>query len=131
MSRDPQRLCDYLEHILQAVERIYRYTEGMDEAVFMNNEMAQDAVIRNFEIIGEASHNIEIHFPKFTAAHAELPLASAYQMRNAVAHGYFKVDMEIVWKTIQTDLSVLYALVQETHKAMTTNSGKDNLKIKF
>ncbi|CAG9187213.1 HepT-like ribonuclease domain-containing protein [Cupriavidus pinatubonensis] len=55
--------------------------------------MAQDAVIRNIEIIGEASHNIESHHPDFAAAHPELPLAFAYQMRNAVAHGYFKVDL--------------------------------------
>lgn len=74
--------------------------------------MAQDAVIRNFEIIGEASHNIESHYPEFAAVHPELPLAFAYQMRNAVAHGYFKVDLEIVWKTVQNDLSGLYSQVK-------------------
>ena len=52
------------------------------------------------------------HFPEFAAAHPELPLAFAYQMRNAVAHGYFKVDLEIVWKTVQKDLAWLYAQVQ-------------------
>jgi uncharacterized protein with HEPN domain len=51
-------------------------------------------VIRSIEIIGEASNNIEKHFPRFVANHSELPLASAYQMRNAVAHGYFKVDFK-------------------------------------
>lgn len=74
--------------------------------------MAQDAVIRNFEIIGEASHNIEMVFPEFAVRHPELPLAFAYQMRNAVAHGYFKVDMEIVWKTVRNDLALLYKQVQ-------------------
>lgn len=44
-------------------------------------------MIRNFEIIGEASHNIETHYPEFATAHPELPLVFAYQMRNAVAHG--------------------------------------------
>ena len=87
MSRDRQRLHDYLGHILEAIERIDRYTDDMDEVAFLQDEMAQDAVIRNFEIIGEASHNIECHFPDFTATHPELPLAFAYQMRNAVAHG--------------------------------------------
>ena len=53
-------------------------------------------MIRNFEVIGEASNNIEKHYPEFVVEHPELPLASAYQMRNAVAHGYFKVDFEIV-----------------------------------
>ena len=111
MSRDPQRLSDYLAHILEAIERIDRYTEDMDEVAFLNNELVQDAVIRNFEIIGEASNNIEKHYPKFSADHPELPLAFAYQMRNAVSHGYFKVDLEIVWKTIHKDLPGLRGLV--------------------
>lgn len=93
--RDTQRLADYLGHILQAIERINRHTENMIEIVFLEDEMAQDAVIRNFEIIGEVSHNFEVNFPAFAQAHPELPLAFAYQMRNAVAHGYFKVDLEI------------------------------------
>lgn len=67
----------------------------------------QDAVIRNIEIIGEASNNIQKHFTEFAELHPELPLAFAYEMRNAVAHGYFKVDFEIVWKTIQNDLPEL------------------------
>jgi uncharacterized protein with HEPN domain len=112
MNRDSQRLADYLGHILEAIERIDRYTEDVDEVLFLQNEMAQDAVIRNLEIIGEASHNIDVHFPDFAATHPELPLAFAYQMRNAVAHGYFKVDLEIVWKTVQNDLALLFKHVQ-------------------
>lgn len=94
MSRDQWRVVDYLAHILEAIERIDRYTEDMDELAFLNNQLVQDAVIRNLEIIGEASHNIEMHYPVFAAAHPELPLAFAYQMRNAISHGYFKVDFE-------------------------------------
>ena len=66
----------------------------MDELTFLVNKLVQDAVIRNFEVIGEASNNIEKHYPEFVVEHPELPLASAYQMRNAVAHGYFKVDLK-------------------------------------
>lgn len=112
MTRDQQRLSDYLDHIRKAIERIYRYVEDIDELVFLQNEMVQDAVIRNFEIIGEASHNIEQHHSSFAAEHPELPLAFAYQMRNAVAHGYFKVDFEIVWKTIHNDLPKLHDQIQ-------------------
>jgi uncharacterized protein with HEPN domain len=75
--------------------------------------LVQDAVIRNFEIIGEASNNIEKHYPDFAVAHPELPLSFAYQMRNAVAHGYFKVDFEIVWRTIHRDLPDLHKQVRE------------------
>jgi len=62
--------------------------------------------------VGEASNNIEKHHPEFAAAHPELPLAFAYQMRNAVAHGYFVVDLEVVWKTIHGDLPGLHQQVQ-------------------
>lgn len=118
MSRDMQRLADYLAHILEAIERIDRYTEDMSEVAFLESEMAQDAVIRNFEIIGEACHNIETHYPEFAASHPELPLAAAYQMRNAVAHGYFKVDLEIVWKTIHRNLPGLYRQVQKVAREL-------------
>jgi uncharacterized protein with HEPN domain len=89
------------------MERIARYTEGLSQQSFLANGLVQDAVIRNLEVIGEASHNIELHYPHFAAAHPDLPLAIAYQMRNAVAHGYFKVDLEIVWNTICNDLPAL------------------------
>ena len=113
MTREQQRLADYLAHILEAIERINRYTQTLDEAAFLNNALVQDAVIRNLEIIGEASNNIEKHCPDFAAAHPELPLSFAYQMRNAIAHGYFKVDFEIVWKTIQRDLPSLHSLIKQ------------------
>lgn len=111
MSRESQRLVDYLDHILDAIARIDNYTAESDEAAFLQSPMAQDAVIRNLEVIGEASHNIEVHFPEFAASHQDLPFAFAYQMRNAVAHGYFKVDLEIVWKTLDNDLPKLAAQV--------------------
>ncbi|MBS9436439.1 DUF86 domain-containing protein [Photorhabdus noenieputensis] len=68
-------------------------------------------MIRNFEIIGEASNNIGKHYPNFSVVNPELPLSFAYQMRNALSHGYFKVDFEIVWKTIHSDLPRLYQQV--------------------
>ena len=112
MKRDPQRLSDYFNHILEAIERIEEYVADLDEMTFLDNKLIQDAVIRNFEVIGEASNNIEKRFPEFVAAHPELPLTSAYQMRNAVAHGYFQVDFEILWKTIQRDLPGLHTKVE-------------------
>jgi uncharacterized protein with HEPN domain len=112
VTQDWQRLADYLAHIAQAIERTAAYTRGLDQGGFMTSTLVQDAVIRNIEIIGEASRNIEQRFPAFAASHPALPLAVAYQMRNAVAHGYFKVDFDIVWKTVQRDLPVLLAQVQ-------------------
>jgi uncharacterized protein with HEPN domain len=106
------RIPDYLGHILRAIERIERYTDDMDEVAFLGNEMVQDAVIRNIEIIGEASNNIQRGDPEFAARHEDIPWLVMYTMRNRVSHGYDKVDLEIVWKTIQGDLPSLYAQIQ-------------------
>ena len=65
MSRDPQRLADYLDHVLQAIDRVQRYVGAVGADEFMRDQMVQDAVIRNLEVIGEASHNIETRFPAF------------------------------------------------------------------
>lgn len=113
MTSDTQRLREYLDHILLAIQRIEIYTKDANKPGFLQNVMVQDAVIRNLEVIGEASHNIEQQFPDFAGVHPELPLAFAYQMRNAVAHGYFKVDLEIVWNTVENDLPRLYSQVEE------------------
>ena len=66
------RVPDYLAHILKAIERIERYREDMSEATFLSSEMAQDAVLRNIEIIGEASNNIRSVDSVFTALSAML-----------------------------------------------------------
>lgn len=58
-KKDILRIPDYLGHIVEAIERIHRYIEDMDEVSFLADEKTQDAVVRNFEIIGEASRNIE------------------------------------------------------------------------
>jgi len=108
MSQEPRQLDDYIDHILAAIGRIRRYCADADEVVFLKNEMLQDAVIRNFEVIGEASKNIDRKFPDFLRNNPSLPLIDAYEMRNALAHGYFKVDLEILWNTISKHLRDLH-----------------------
>lgn len=98
------RLGDYLGHILEAISQIQSYCKDIDEVSFLANRMIQDEVIRNFEVIGEASKNVERVAPEFVAAHPDLPLAIAYDMCNLLAHGYYKVDVGVVWKTIERDL---------------------------
>ena len=66
------RLDEYLCHILQAIERIEVYTCDLSREDFMVNGLVQDAVLRNIEVVGEASHKIELLFPEFAAAHPEL-----------------------------------------------------------
>lgn len=107
------RVPDYLGHILQAIERIDRYTADLDEVGFLSSELVQDAVIRNIEIIGEASNNIQRVDAAFAAQHGDIPWQVLYTMRNRVSHGYDQVDLEIVWKAIQGDLPTLYRQIQE------------------
>ncbi len=111
MKKSQLRVADYLEHIQQAIERIQRYTEDMDEVAFLKNEMTQDAVIRNIEIIGEAANNIKRSAPDFAEEHDEIPWVVIYAMRNRVSHAYHKVDLEIVWKTIQNDFPPMHQQV--------------------
>ena len=112
MKHDQPRLEDYLAHIDQAIERIKFYTAGMTEADFLEDLKGQDAVIRNLEIVGEASRKIETLHPAFAAEHPSLPLRQAYRMRNFLAHGYFAVNLPVVWQTIHEQLPGLQEQVQ-------------------
>jgi uncharacterized protein with HEPN domain len=108
MSRgDPQRVADYLSHILQAIDSIREYTSNATLENYLTDRKTQDAVVRNLEVIGEASNNIVKHHAEFAATHAGVPWRFAYEMRNALSHGYFTVDHTIVWQTIQHDLPSL------------------------
>jgi uncharacterized protein with HEPN domain len=106
------RVPDYIAHILMAIERIDRYTADMQMSAFLESDLVQDAVIRNMEIVGEAANNIQRVDPSFAASHAHIPWQVMYTMRNRLTHGYEKVDLEIVWKTIQHDLPVLYKQIK-------------------
>jgi uncharacterized protein with HEPN domain len=118
------RVPDYLEHLRAAIERIFRYTEEMDAAAFTRNELVQDAVIRNLEIIGEASRNIELADPSFVSLHPEIEFGSARAMRNALSHGYYKVDLEVVWDTVERDLLLLHDQIVEVLRGSSGSTNK-------
>ncbi len=121
--RDKQALQDYLEHIQQAIGRIQQYLVDINHTAFLSNEEKQDAVVRNLEIIGEAAENIRRNFPEFADRHPDFPLKSAYGMRNALAHGYFKVDLDVVWRTIEKDLPLMDIQVAEVLASLTSSPG--------
>ena len=105
------RAMDYLAHIVEAIDRVHRYVQDLSEQGFLADEKTQDAVVRNFEVLVKAAHNIESHHAAFAQAHSDVPWALMYIMRNRVAHGYFKVDYGLVWKTIHADLPELRSQV--------------------
>ena len=106
-KRDKLRVPEYLEHIIEAIHLIATYVQDMDENKFLDDKKTQDAVIRNFEVIGEACNNVRKHYPDFIKQHEEIPWAVAYEMRNSLAHGYFKIDLQVVWNTIHEDFPTL------------------------
>lgn len=124
MSRDKLRLNDYLEHILEAIARIERYIDGLNEPAFHADELVQDAVIRNIEIIGEASRNILKHFPETVSKYPGIPFSYAYQMRNAVSHGYFTVDLELVWRTVHTELPTMRTQIRMVADSTRVNENR-------
>jgi len=94
----------YLHHILDAIAQIEVYTEGVDEATFFQERMRQDAVIRQLEIIGEASRQLS---EAFRNQHAEIPWRPIIGMRHRIAHDYLNIDLTVVWEVVQYDLPAL------------------------
>lgn len=101
----PERIEDYLNHILEAATRIAEYIGPVPtREEFEKNPLVQDAVIRNLEIVGEAATNIQRHSPKLVKAYPQLPWSEMKAMRNKVIHGYFDVDLSVVWGTVREDV---------------------------
>lgn len=84
----------YLDDLLNAMTRIAEYIEGYSFDKFKRDYKTVDAVIRNFEIIGEASKNIP---PEVKTKYSEVPWSEMYLLRNKISHEYFGVDYEIIW----------------------------------
>jgi len=107
MSREDLTARDFAGHIIEAADRILRYTEGMSREEFFADSLKQDAVIRNIEIIGEAANNLLETDPGIAAKHPSIPFAQIYGMRNRVAHGYFAVSLAMVWDSVEADVPEL------------------------
>lgn len=106
-DRQPERHEEYLGHILEAVAKIARYMGSLDKPAFLADDKTQDAVIRNLEIVGEASRRILEECPGFAGQHPEVPWKTIYAMRNRLSHGYLEVNLDIVWDTIRQSLPEL------------------------
>ncbi len=94
MQKDP---LIYLEHILVCIQKIKSYTANLNEADFLKNSLVQDAVIRNLEIIGEATKKLNAEFRK---NHPEIEWKKIAGMRDKLIHDYIGVDLWAVWSVI-------------------------------
>ena len=103
--KQPDRVEDYLEHIIEAIGRATGYLEALNNLqALQQNQQVQDAVVRNLEIIGEAASKIQKMDSDFASNHSELPWIEMRGMRNKMIHDYFDVDWEVVWSTVKGDL---------------------------
>ena len=101
----PSRSWEFrIDDIIEAIDKIERYTHGIDFASWQNDEKTVDAVIRNLEVIGEASSHLP---PEIQEQFKDVPWGMMKGIRNILAHEYFGIDLEIVWKTVTEDLPVL------------------------
>lgn len=121
-KKDKFRINEYLEHILSALDRIFEYVDDVDESTFLKNTLIQDAVLRNLEIMGEASRNLVRYHQDFIEKHSSVPWEDIYWMRNRISHGYFSVDLEIIWNTIERDLPGLKEKITSIHNNHPLNS---------
>ena len=101
------RLADYLDHIQQAATDARSFVQGLAKDDFLTDRRTQQAVVMSLIIIGEAATRVMDGYAEFIQAHAEVPWRSMRNMRNRMAHGYFDINLDVVWETVQEWLPVL------------------------
>ncbi|HEX6832853.1 MAG TPA: DUF86 domain-containing protein [Rudaea sp.] len=101
------RLPDYIAHIEHAAAQACRYIDGMTRDDFMEDNRTQQAVILNIIIIGEAATKLMTNYPQFAERHPDVPWRSMRGMRNRISHGYFDIDLDVVWETVRSALPAL------------------------
>lgn len=100
----------YIVHIQRSINQIVEYTNGLKEEEFLSNQLIEDAVVRNFEIIGEATKQIS---KEFRAKHTGIEWKKMAGMRDKLIHDYIEVDYAIIWATIQDILPDLKKKIQK------------------
>ncbi len=94
----------YLSHIFDSCSNILEFTNDIDFQTFINKRLIQSAVIRELEIIGEATKNLPDDIRKHSK---DIPWKKLTGMRDKLIHGYFTVDLKEVWNTVRNDIPIL------------------------
>jgi uncharacterized protein with HEPN domain len=100
----------FLEDMMAAIQKIEDYTGTLSRDDFFHNSMVQDAVIRNFEIIGEAAKNVP---KKIQAKYQQVEWREAAGFRDVLIHDYFGIDVESVWDTLTKNIPSLKMHLEE------------------
>lgn len=101
---------DYLRDMLENAEKAISFVQGMDYDGFCKDDKAMYAVIRAFEIIGEAARQIP---DDVRQANPEIQWREITAMRNKLTHEYFGVNTKVVWRTVQEDLPVIISALRK------------------
>lgn len=98
-----------LYDILECCDRIAEYIYGVSKETFENNNQLQDALIRKIEVIGEATKGLSADI---TGEHSDIPWKKIAGMRDRMVHQYFRVDLDVVWKTVTVFIPKLRSQIQ-------------------
>ncbi len=107
MIKDPEV---FLKHILESIDWIEKDIKGFSKEDFFQNVPIQDAVFRRLEIIGEAIRNLPDEFKR---SYNETPWQDIMDMRNKLIHGYFGIDLDLVWGIVKQDIPPLKKQIKE------------------
>jgi uncharacterized protein with HEPN domain len=98
------RLRDYIGHMHQAAVDACDFVEGLNKEDFLEDKRTQQAVIMSLIVIGEAAAKVMDGHAQFAQTHPQVPWRNMRGMRNRIAHGYFDINLDVVWDTVQTAL---------------------------
>jgi uncharacterized protein with HEPN domain len=107
------RLADYLDHMRQAATDARSFVDGLSKEDFLADKRTQQAVIMSLIVIGEAATKVMDQHNEYVAEHPEVPWRSMRGMRNRIAHGYFDINLDVVWDTVQMALPDLLSKLGE------------------
>ena len=107
------RLADYLDHMRQAATDACSFVEGLSKEDFLADKRTQQAVIMSLIVIGEAATKVMDGYAEFADQHRQVPWRSMRGMRNRIAPGYFDINLDVVWDTVQTALPELLEQLPE------------------
>lgn len=101
------RLSDYLDHMQQAAQDACSFVDGLTKEDFLEDRRTQQAVIMSLIIIGEAAAKVMDGYAEFAKMHTKVPWRNMRGMRNRIAHGYFDINLDVVWDTVLAALPEL------------------------